>query len=750
MLRFLALVLLLAAPLAQAAVDPGARSQPAMTLDGAITAFDMAAGGTMVAGRADPAGTSGETAHLWRAWDADGTQRRSETADASNCVATPIVNECIGNVVDVAVSSSGERIVIAARDDNNAGRLVFATLSGGIVTRLEFPNEQPTAVAISDDGSRVVVSAERPGNPAQGRVRLFGWTAVGSGTVTATWAVDTTLPATRVALGPDGRVAAAAGDLHYRITTTASSPTTYVHDNDAVLRDVAYAAASSEQWSVAGGADGGVLLYSASEDTGTPSPREDLQQGSSAQVAVAITPDGRLFAAGDAAGVVRLYRNLHLVAGASPLVAATAALPGAVTSLAFSTDGRYLAVAAGTATLLFRTDTTGLHLMWQATSSTAVTGVDVNADASLVASTSGSAVTVFTTLRGATLTPPITTSIAPGHSRNVALQVRNAGNREETILLDAPVVPTGWTATLSATSVTLRPDQASNITMNLTAAALASPGPASVTLTHRIAGVSSVTTAIPVTVTQVRQWNLLAQVTSVAIEAGGSVRVPFVLVNQGNGPDATGVSVAVDRAGWVATLDRSTVQAAAGASLIANVTITAPADARQLEAGTATIQVDADAVAVLRVTATIGARFGSTVQVVPAEGPGVRGQATTFVVRVTNTGNAPDRFTPTLAAVPTGWLATFEPSLTATLGPGETAVLAGQVVPAAGAAAGSYELVVQLTSQSDASKVATATYTLQVEASSPSATSTGGRGSPAPAFLGLALGLLAVAALRRR
>lgn len=750
MLRFLGILLLVAAPLAQAAVDPGARAQPAIALDGAITAFDMAQGGTLVAGRGDPSGASGETPHLWRAWDADGTQRRSETADANNCAATPIVNECLGNVVDIAVSASGERIVIAARDDNNAGRLVFATLSGGILSRMEFSNEQPAAVAISEDGSRVVMASERPGNPAQGRLRMYGWTAIGLGTVTATWALDVPAPATRIAIGPDGRVAAAVGDLHYRITTTGSTPTAYVHDNDATLRDVAYAAASSEQWSVAGGADGGILLYSASEETANPAPRDDLQQGTSPQVAVAITADGRLFAAGDGAGVVRLYRNLHVVGGTSPLVAASPALAGGVTGLAFSSDGRYLAVAAGTATVLFRTDTAGLHLLWQATAPGPVTHVDVNADGTLVASTSGSTVTVYTTLRSATVKPPSSTSLVPGQSRDLQLQVRNTGNREETITLDPPVVPTGWTALLSSTSLVLRPDQSANVTLNLTPSAQAPPGPAAVTVTHRMPALASVTTAVPVTVAQIRQWHLAAQTTSVAIDAGSSVRVPFILFNQGNGADTTALTAGMDRAGWTAVLDRPSVQAAAGASVAVNVTITAPSDARQLEAGTASIQADADSVALLRVTATIGARFGASLVASPNEGSGQRGQASSFSLQVTNTGNAPDRFTTSIAAVPAGWLATTEPSLTPTLGPGESSAVVVRLVPVAGATPGTYEVLAQAISQSDPTKVATATYSLRLDAETTASPSSGGRGSPAPALLWVAIGLLAAAWTRRR
>lgn len=736
-------------PLAQAAVDPHPRTEPALALDGAVTALALAGNGALlVAGRSDPDGATGETAGLWRAWDAPGNQVRSETADRANCQATALLDACLGSVVDVAVDATGTRIVVAAQDDNGDGRLILATRDQGIVGRTELDGLQPVAIALSEDGRTLAVALRDDATTPTGMVRSYAWAGTGAGAFAMTWSTDLPTVPTGVALGAEGRIATVAGDRHYRFSPTGSA---YLHDNDAVLNAVAFAGDTADHWSIAGAADGGVLLYSDAEDTAVAAPHVDLVQGTSPQTAVAASADATLFAAGDQAGIVRLYRNHELVGG-SYYVTASPALDDAVTALAFSADGRYLAVAAGKGTYLWRTTSTSLQEMWRAIGTAPVTGVALTQDGETVVASTGASLSVYTAVHAATLTAPAAPVLAPGGGESIALRIENTGNREETVQLTL-TMPSGWEGALETASVRLDPGQVREVRLNVTAPSGAGPGTVQANVALRVQGIPA-TTAIPLTVGQVHRWVVQADgPLSQPIPPGGSVSFPVLVTNLGNGADNTTVLATTATPGWTVTVQPATVQAAAGAQGKATIVVAAPADAGQLASATVQVRLGSDATAALDLTASVGARFAAAVQALGSEQEGQRGVAATYTVRVTNQGNAPDRFLVALEGLPLGWTAMVDASPTVTLAAGQAAEVRLDVTPAAGAAAGTYALTVAVHSEASPSARATTSLRLTLEDIVPSATTTPPKGSPGlgpVALLGALVGAVLLAGTRRR
>ncbi|MEK6976245.1 MAG: NEW3 domain-containing protein [Candidatus Thermoplasmatota archaeon] len=759
-------ILILVAVAADAAVDPNPRATPVMGFEAGSTVTAVAVASTtghVLAGRLDPGHSFGQVANanVWTLWNAQGTAVASGRADESGatCASATTVTlfeACIGDVIDVAISASGARLVIAAQGNSaTEGRLVFIHQSGGattLVSSLELAGETPTAVAMNADGTQVAVGLDRGGNPAAGRVRHYAWAATGTGVVSQDWATDTANAVTDVSLGNDGVVVAAAGADHYRFSGTGVLTVDGAPSNSGgTVVAVAMGPVSADHWSVAVTSAGETLLYSDATAT-TPAL---LGGGSAAKRAVAMSNDGLLFAAGDEGGVVWLYLNRDLQADPSKgyTIAATAPLDGAVTSLQFSLDGRFLAVGTTQGTTLLRTSATTLGILWtHATGSVVDVACDQAADL-LVAAVSPSVV-AFTALRSSTLEATGNGAVAPGATVHVTLTVHNTGNRDDTITLDAPVAPAGWTATLEPRTMALAPDATATAVLEVRAPPGAPPGTANVNVTRRDGG-GATTAAVAFTVTQVHRWALSGEgALSRDIEAGKSARFAFTASNLGNGVDTTPVTVTVDDDGWTATVSPTSLSAGPGGAAHGNVTLTAPLAGGQLDSAVATIRLGSDATATLKLTATIGAAFGLSLAVIPDDADGAPGTATQVALRVTNTGNAPDTFLVTPSGLPLGWDLVVAPvGATPVVPPGASADLTAILTPASDASPGNYALTFTAVSQGDPGKTQASQFVLRVpgEASDSSTNSKASKGSPGldPAVALLALAGLA-AFLRRK
>lgn len=753
-LAVIALLTLALPALAAADVDPHPRSAPTQSLSGPITAFAMSASGATAAGMADPGRSLGQATNtpVFTWWDAAGNSIRSDRADENNCATATVtpLEACIGDVVGLALSSDGQRLAVAATGNNlDEGRLLLFNAQSGPVANFELPTgESPTSVAMSLDGTSVAVGLLRQNGASAdtGRVRLYSWPSPGN-TPSATWSADVGFPVKAVDLAANGRVVAIAADRSIRFS--ADGATAYVHDTDANLNAVAAAGYVSSHWSVAGAEDGGILLYSDAQDTANPVAAYDLQPGSSPQRAVAMATDGRHFVAGDATGVVRLFRNPDLVSGAA-YIAQSPALDGAVSSLRLSGSGSHLVATAGRGTYLFRVSDAGLSEVWHSVGTGAVMQGGVSSDGELVASASGSAVTVFTAVH-AVAASPAAGNATPGQTKGIPLTYTNTGNRDETVPLTVSA-PADWVATVWPTSLSVPAGATATALLNVTPPSFAAPGTSNVAVTHRVRGIPS-TANVPVDVVQVHAWSLSAEgALSRSVAAGGDVSFHVRAQNLGNGADLTDVLATIDQAGWQVKVAPPLVSAGKGGFAYANVTVTAPADAGNGASAKAVVRLSRDAGAAIQVTATVGASFGVQATAVPTEAQGLPGQTATVTVRVRNTGNAPDSYTVSLGGVPNGWTAS-ESKETAVVQPGQTVDVPLSVAPAATAAGGRYQLTVQARSLGDGSRTSSASYELTLPGGSSSTTSTShkAKGGPGPelALVGMAL-LGAVAAVRRR
>src|SRR5688572_13845366 len=391
-----AVAVLLTALLA-GAVNPAPRD-PDLDMGRAVTALAMGSTSAWVAaGTTDPGGPADMVADdTWNVWDGDGDLQRTDDANGDNCNA---LNPCSADVTDIALSASGTRIAIASRDQGQEeGRVVFFTTGQGRVSIQPF-GEMPNAIAFTDDGQALAVGTSVPepvNEPDSGAVRLYTWGA-GSGSnpgsVSQLWRTATSEAVTEVAIGANNRISAAAGSEHYRFG--GGTGAAFIDNLDSPAVSVAFSRSSSSHWSVAGPADGGILLYSDDSDSSPFSPALDLRPGTASTNAVAIASDGSFFVTGDNAGRLRLYDNPYVGTGGTTLVATSPALDGPVRDIALSNDGRYLAVAAGQSAYLFRVGVDRLDQTWVDDLGADAVHAAVSADGGTVAVSHGSRVTVY-------------------------------------------------------------------------------------------------------------------------------------------------------------------------------------------------------------------------------------------------------------------------------------------------------------------------------------------------------------------
>jgi hypothetical protein len=752
-------------PPAAAATDPNPRS-PALSAGGTITAFALArTSGWVAAGIADPGGGLGSTnptANVWTVWDETGQQKRTGDADKANCLTTPL-EACQADVVAIALSASGTRVAVLAVDrGKETGRVIFATSDQGVVSRQEIGTSQageaPTSLAMSPDGTRVAVgtSSANGVNADTGHVHLYTWGTSGGGAVAQQWSTATPAPVTDVAIGESGtstQVVAAAGTTHVRFKADASG-TAVTHSTGTAVTygSVAFAEASAKKWDAAGLSDGTLQVYSTDGETDPFAPNYDLHPDTQAVGAVAIAKAGTFVLSGDNGGKVRLYRNPDVTGLAAGPVKTTPALDGAVAALALSADDRYAAVAAGKTVQLYRAGTEQLDLLWTAALGATVPFVGVTEDGATVAAASGSTVTVYTTVRSVTTTAPANAVVEAGKAANLTLSVRNDGNREESPTFELSL-PADWVGSVTS-PITLLPGTSGSVTVQVTPAASQAAGAARFTVIQRLAGIP---TNVPVDV-QVAQRHLLTLLSddapNRAVQPGATLSYKLDVQNLGNGKETTAIEVAVDNPDWKTGLSPSSLTLDPGASGSATVTLTAPAGAKQLDAAHLTVTLAADRTASLRFAATVGGRFGVTVDKLDTVGV-QQGASQTLTLTVHNTGNTADTYTVTAGGLPEGWTLAFpsNPPRVENLGAGASVGYPVTLTLPADAT-GSRTLVFQVASLADPSQKALVPVTVIVQGTLPTGSTTststsGSGGSPGPE-LGLVAAAVVVLALVRK
>ena len=418
-------------------------------------------------GTPDPTATLGEdvdprinTWFLWNEatpfgqaprWQQDGTSY----ADPADCQTVPgVTTNCVGNIValDLAWKSDGLdgiAFVVAANDEDGEGYIQYYTSEGFLQSRVDFAGETVNDVAISPDGRYVVVGTTvQPestllGDDPTGLVRMY---AFNTDAPLWTRGDENTQPVTDLAFdladdGSSGRILAAAGDL---VLGYDLDGTTFA-DNLGSNPKAAFVAVSHtlDQWGVAGFTEGHVTLYHTPDGEvykrkGHDSPDNDDI------TAIAMTADGRFYAAGDESGSLRLYNNKFIDLG-SPGLLETSTFPSAVTDLAFSHNGRYLVASGGPEIHFYQVSKSGLTPYWSdAFGQDTVSHVEVAGDGGTVLAVVGDTVYRYEPIEDVAATGPADAlPIEPAGQEEATLSFHNKGNRDVDYTLSAEA-PEGW------------------------------------------------------------------------------------------------------------------------------------------------------------------------------------------------------------------------------------------------------------------------------------------------------------------
>jgi hypothetical protein len=754
---FLALLLLVAAPAAQAAAT-GART--AITVEDTVR--DVAVVGNRFAAAYEDSGSRAmgtASRPVWALWNLDGSLRASR----AGCPTAPegrTLDSCTWDAVAIATSSTGHRVAVGAVQEGSAGSSVASVLyvfddSGNRLMDVPLNGKRIVDVAMDPAGSYVAVAAQVPQatNPQHGFFAVYN-AATGAVQITR----DTTdAAATAVDLTSAVFVAGAGGHFRYHVPTDAA------YANNGVQGSVVSVDASTHtaRWSVAGYDSGFFALYSDFSGTSQPSrveyQKREAGESTSAR-AVAIRDDATAFAVGHAGGRLRLYSLDPTTKDPDTQVALTSSKSslGTIHAMAFSSDGRYLAVRAGDSVRLYSTAGGVLEEMWADTRTGLAPTVAIGPRGETVLAAAGASVLVYDAIHQVAPAMP-TASQAPGESKTYAVTYSNTGNRREAVTF-AALPPSGLpSVTLAPASLELLPGQSGTVQVTVTVPETWPPGTINVGLRHTLNGGAdgAATNTLAVSVPTVRKVTFEADATSKGANLGGPATYELRVVNGGNVAENVTLGTTGLPAGWTASYSTAAVDLAPGQ--FANVSLSVQPPAGSVDGSRAEFSVARTngPATPLSLVATVGANFA--VRVTAPVGallqPGVAGLVN---LTVRNDGNTRDDIAVRLPALPAGWLGGFlngqaEYEVTLESGASET-VTATLRPPADHNSTVPLQVLFTAHSLGDPTKTSSARVLVTVAQPEPEPTPTqepdNGIPGPTPVLL---LGLLAVlAALRRR
>ncbi len=765
----LLLVALLLVPVVLGATDPGRRSEPELTTTGQATALAMARdSGWIAAGSRDPGGrvvSDGGTPptfdsrpdeDVWFLWNQRGILQIFDDADRAGCIdelddlqqeqqeAEGATGNCVGHVVDVDISADGRKLVVGS-DVGGGDSEVLLIDQAGSIRRLSYRSEGqiPAAivsVAIDDSADRVQVLLDRS-TVQQDRATVYRYTW--SNVDRPQYAQNLTGVPAAMDMSEDNKWVIVGAGAHHRIQADSGSVLTSPKPGSSAE---ATAVAVSDQfpyWSIAAYTRGSLTVHNEQE-----AERIAFQKRTSLvdQTAVAITATGSHAVAGDAAGVIRLYKLSTTDPDKMQQVGNSVTLGDHITSLAFSGDGKYLAAGAqGGQIGLYRVAADGLGRIFTDKMEGAVVDVATDLHGERLAAAAGKIVSVYEAKHDIRAVLPSDLEFKPGERRALLVGLRNDGNRDE--VLDVDVTwPDGLAIFRDDEPISIPAGGKGELALDIVTEELLAPGTYTALINYTLERGGTKSVQLPIKVPVIDKWSVSASgATSQSIQAGGFASFPLNVKNEGNAAKDAKVVATVDKSGWIVTAAPNPVRITPGGSQTIHVDLRAPEGAPELAVAKVTVILDNDRDQTLELTATVDASFQPGL-----EGPNNiqvnRGAVAEFNVTLRNDGNAVDSFQMSASNVPPGWalLIQDEPDRTRVIDvdPLEERRLRVQV-QAPSNAEESITIPILLKAQSEADPTRTASKTILVGLVLPAVDETEpDNGTP----VGVAVALLAVVA----
>lgn len=704
---------------------------------------------------------------VWHYWDdaAEPVIRQSGHVDRTDCVDSN-EDDCDSDATHIAISASGDRLVIAGAVDEtndapNEGLLAFATRAQGVVDRVEVPG-RIVALDMSDDGQTIaVLSIQTSGlitTTDDVHLNVYNWSPGATSVSTlqdGATALEPNLGSDPydLDLSPDGQVIVVAADEHHRLTRASSTD----NENTEITSPVRVVAVAggTNHWSVAGHNSGEIALYSDS----SPGLHESKVSfgGNNGVRAIAITTDGSHVIVGYADGRVRVLEVDAVDATLSQSDPVThRPTTSAVSGIHVSADGGSVAVTSSSTLAFYSLNDGKMSFIWSEDLGSTIESAGISGDGERVAVAVGSTVAVFEAIHDVSVVAPSTTiQVAPDTESLIDLEYANGGNRPEDVQLVIDY-PAGWFVAPNPATFVLQPDAEADVELRMIPAATAQPGTYTIRLNHTLAAGSFVGGTFTVQVPVVRDVQFsITRGPSADVVPGSSASFQFAVSNDGNVEETVDLEKTVTGAGWSATVTPQSLVVPPGEERIVDVDLSAPASAAEGAQATVTVQRAASALSV-EFTAVVGASFGVSLTA-PSGLEVLPGNETSATLTVTNLGNAPDSVSVSIGnSLPPGWDAAFLTGLDQfTVGPlaaGASATVDVLVAAPTNADVGTTGILgITAASLSDGSE--TQSRSILVNVVAPAGDGGDGSDETSPTPFPLAIGLLALlgaVVLRRR